>query len=231
MKVNNGGYIRPLSLPRISGYDRRAESFEKAVEDTKSYTADQLLLLARTASFFSEYRWFPQIEPPPDSHMTALLINVYTFSKVGEPLHKKAAWKKMGLEDIKTGRKYITHAIKLGLIESRRSSEDKRRELLLPTESLKNAVEQELHTFGELLRHFMWDLLDTPLPETGSATLLRGRGAVRADRTHTTGSIIQNRIGQLKQDAVRANYDSLPTATGRRAGIAKGSASKRTRKK
>jgi hypothetical protein len=94
-------------------------------------------------------RWFASLpDPPADRFLTLLLLDVYCSFIAGVPLNKKSAWTAMGVEDIKTGRKYITRAQELGLIAVHRSDKDKRKELLCPTDYLKLLIEVELNQFA-----------------------------------------------------------------------------------
>ena len=98
----------------------------------KTYNEIQKLLLAIAVKDLLQKGMVLPVVPTPDRPMSLLLVSVYSFFKSGVPLHKKAAWREMGVEDIKTGRKYIVRAEELGLIESKRSTEDRRMELLFP---------------------------------------------------------------------------------------------------
>jgi hypothetical protein len=122
----------------------------KALVEQKRLTNEQLLAVGLVARKFMNQKWFDYDGkwPTQDRFMTLLLLNVYLSSRADKPLHKKAAWKTMGVEDIKTGRKYIAEAERFGLIEAVQSSEDKRKELLRPTARLSALMERELRNFG-----------------------------------------------------------------------------------
>lgn len=110
--------------------------------------ASDLTVLAFEAVRWMGRSWFAHaINPAPDRFMALLLMSVYAFDGEKRPLHKKAAWKIMGVQEVKTGRKYISAAQEAGFIEVRQSAEDKRKELLFPTEQLKSIVEAELTDF------------------------------------------------------------------------------------
>ena len=79
------------------------------------------------------------LEPAPNHYMSLLLYSVYLAFRNGNPLYLKKAWFATGCNEIKTSRKYIEQAKKLGLIEITRSDQDKRRELLFPTNRLQRA--------------------------------------------------------------------------------------------
>lgn len=76
--------------------------------------------------------------------MAALLLRVYFFAEQGDPVSKKDAWKAIGIEDARTGRKYLSAAIGDGLLLATRSQHDKRKELLLPTKRLNDIIKDEL---------------------------------------------------------------------------------------
>jgi hypothetical protein len=91
------------------------------------------------------------IKPLPDIFMSRLLMSVYARSLQGDPLHKKAAISEMGVQDVKTGRKYLKLARRLGLIDERKSPLDRRKELLYPTSRLERNAEEELRRFSDVV--------------------------------------------------------------------------------
>lgn len=106
--------------------------------------------------------------------MAMLLMKIYLAEKDGKPLHKKAAWREMGVEDIKTGRKYIARAEEKGLLKVVRSKEDRRMELLLPTEKLQRQMDWEIGEFARMVRRLIYDLLEFPLADHCGPYLERG---------------------------------------------------------
>jgi DNA-binding MarR family transcriptional regulator len=137
------------------------------------YHDQQYALLAVEAVRLMSYVWFGTRAAAADRYMSALLMNVYAFSMIGKPLSKKGAWRQMGVQDIKTGRKYISGALKMGLIESVQSTEDQRMDLLYPTDRLRKLAEWRLRDFALHLRSLMYALLDYPLPGHGGPKILR----------------------------------------------------------
>lgn len=104
--------------------------------------------------------------PPPDRYMTMLILAVYSCDLAGKPLNKKAAWRQTGLDDIKTARRYIAEAQEERWIKVIQSPEDRRRELLIPTEKLRWHVVNELDHFGHEVRTLINAFLQFPLPKT-----------------------------------------------------------------
>jgi hypothetical protein len=99
--------------------------------------------------------WFgASMKPAPDRVLSLLMIKVYMCAQHGVPLSKKDAWQSIGIEDVRTGRKYISRAEQLGLLKVTRSKKDRRRELLLPSESLRLVMEHELETLKSDLRRY-----------------------------------------------------------------------------
>ncbi len=101
------------------------------------------LVLAKHALSVMERHWFAPTSPKRDQTMTRLLMNVYLCAHEGQPIHIKTAGQRLGVEDIKTARKYIFKAIELGLIRKERDKPDRRRFLLLPTELLNEEMADE----------------------------------------------------------------------------------------
>lgn len=142
--------------------------------DRTGYNTDQNLLLALEALQVMKRRWFVQsIKPAPDRFMSLLLLSVYAHAMFKMPLGKKSAGLEIEAQDVKTGRKYINQAMQMGLIEVKKSPNDKRLDLLHPTDILTQIVEYELKEFADDLRHFMFGLLDYPLAETDAPLLSR----------------------------------------------------------
>jgi hypothetical protein len=134
----------------------------------------QKMTLALRCIKFLERDWFEgALEPPADTHMARLLFSVYVFGVTGNALWKKIAWDQTGLADIKTARKYVAKAVEIGLVEVRQSKDDKRIELLYPTERLEELVEKELLYLFDEMREAMHHLLEGPLPDTGAPLLYR----------------------------------------------------------
>jgi hypothetical protein len=130
----------------------------------------------------TERTWLaPTVSPPPDHFMTRLLLSVYAAFIGAKPLYKKTAWMQTGLEDIKTGHKYIARAEQMGLIELARSTEDRRRELIYPTDKLQRLMEVELKRFASDIRLMAAELRETPdlprvsLAESFKPTLASGQ--------------------------------------------------------
>lgn len=102
------------------------------------------LLRGHAALALIERHWFAAILPKSDSQLARLVLRIYLAAAEGKPLHKKAAWNALGIQDVKTGRRYLAMAEDLGLIQFERSPDDQRRELLYPTQKLQQAIELEL---------------------------------------------------------------------------------------
>jgi hypothetical protein len=81
-------------------------------------------------------QWFRDLDPPPDIFLARLLMNVYGRSLERRPLQKKEAQDQIGVRDLKTQRRYIALAQQRGLIYTKRATEDKRKQLLFPTDDL-----------------------------------------------------------------------------------------------
>ncbi len=75
-------------------------------------------------------------------HMPLLLIGVYMHANA-KPLNKKMVASFIGVEDVKTARKYVSLGMEMGLIEVRRSPTDGRKELLFPTAKLRQFISEE----------------------------------------------------------------------------------------
>lgn len=136
-----------------------------------NYNEKQMTLLAMelTAVVVVADRWFraPPNETPPDRFMNLLLMHVYLFSMLGQPLGKKDAWRRMALGDIKTGRKYIARAHRQGFIEVYKSPNDRRVELLYPSAELRRQAEARLRMFASQIRNLLYFLMDFPLTDDG----------------------------------------------------------------
>jgi hypothetical protein len=125
-------------------------------------------------------RWLATLEPPPDRVMGVLLMHVVISAEQGCPMNKKDAWKSLGIEDVRTGRKYITRAQQLGFLEVTRSDKDRRKELLLPSPLLRRAMEQELQLLTDDLKMYSsnpviipdddWDPIDVENDVTAEIT-------------------------------------------------------------
>jgi hypothetical protein len=153
------------------GEERAAEKARIEKQKHKLNGVQYLMLAARLIKDF-DYPWFESAtNPRPDQHMVRLLFNTYFFEMFG-CISKKDAWQLIGVADIKTARKYVQRAEEAGLIESFRSDEDKRVELLAPTARLRDLVETELLLMSDRLRRLMGKLLKDGLPETGAPVLL-----------------------------------------------------------
>jgi hypothetical protein len=119
----------------------------KSSKRAGTFSDKQLAELAYDTLALMKRHWFAGlIEPPVDQHMAILLVAVYALLKRREPLHKKIAWTLIGVNDVKTGRKYIARAEKLGLIEVVRSPVDRRKELLYPTSRLEGIIVKEFQS-------------------------------------------------------------------------------------
>ena len=134
-----------------------------------TYDDRQNQMLALKAIHLMNREWFPMLTvPAPDRFLSLLLLSTYAYFKAGSPLHKKAAWKQMGLETIKTGRKYIAEAERLGLIKIIPSKDDRRRELLYPTDALIDVAGKALADFAAEVLTLM-DLLSSSSVSTTTA--------------------------------------------------------------
>jgi hypothetical protein len=147
---------------RASG---KLSDLKQSLRKMRTYDDRQFLALATFATRNLTREWFANLcAPPPDTIMSMLLLHVYAASKAGSPLHKKAVWKQIGLEDIKKGRKYVALAEEAGWIEIASSPDDQRRDLLLSTDTLNEVAEIELHNFGNELLQVTRDLFPTEFP-------------------------------------------------------------------
>ncbi|CAN0400830.1 unnamed protein product, partial [Phaeothamnion confervicola] len=89
-------------------------------------------------------RWFGgRFRPEVERYMISLLVSAITAQEAGTPLTKKAAVAAMGVEDVKTARKYVQLAEREGLLEASPSPDDKRKELLYPTPRLWELLHKE----------------------------------------------------------------------------------------
>jgi hypothetical protein len=129
---------------------------------------EKLLLAQGAKRLMGRVSFGTQLRPAPDHFMSLLLYSVYAAFQNGMPLNIKRAWTEMGVADIKTGRKYIERAEELGLIGTARSAQDKRMELLFPTDRLKQMMDAELHQFAVEIQ-----LLTIELRETDTAPITR----------------------------------------------------------
>ncbi|HEX2841384.1 hypothetical protein [Hyphomicrobium sp.] len=77
-------------------------------------------------------------------YLVPLLLSAYVAADEGNPINKKTASAAMGADDIKTARKYVVLAEKQGLLRSAPDEHDRRRELLYPTDALKQLLRLEL---------------------------------------------------------------------------------------
>jgi hypothetical protein len=126
----------PIPRPNMSKEQRNAAWARKSLSDLQRKW------------FAEENPYLATLDPRPDHAMTVLLLRTYEAFRSGKPLHKSAAWSHTSMGDIKTGRKYIAQAERLGLIKIERSNEDRRKELIQPTPILIKAVERELLIFA-----------------------------------------------------------------------------------
>jgi hypothetical protein len=111
-------------------------------------TSGDKLLLSMTLVYAARNRWFEKsIQPPPDRQIAILFFAIYFYAEMGLHLSKKQAWKSLEYADIKTARKHISNAEKLGLIRVMRSKKDKRVSLLAPTPRLEELIHSELLEF------------------------------------------------------------------------------------
>jgi DNA-binding MarR family transcriptional regulator len=119
-----------------------------------------MAMLAYGALRFLKRRWFyGLIEPTPDNHMAALLISVYhSTTFVNRPINRKGVWLEMGVQDLKTARKYMKRAEDLGLVIIEQSPTDGRMELLHPTAKLKALARKELELFGAEIYRSMYEI-------------------------------------------------------------------------
>jgi tetratricopeptide (TPR) repeat protein len=91
-----------------------------------------------------QHRWFGARFPQDGELAVArLVLGVYTASSRGELVHKKAAAAVMGVEDVRTARKYVALAEEEGLLTATPAPDDKRKEILQPTAALRRLVQQE----------------------------------------------------------------------------------------
>ena len=108
--------------------------------------------LLQTTVAIMNHDWFGSLVPVRhglfEVGMTLLLLNVYVAAKRGRPLAKRRACRLSRMDEFKTGPKYITAAIELGLLFERRSTVDKRQILLFPTEQLDRRIQGELRRFA-----------------------------------------------------------------------------------
>lgn len=103
-----------------------------------------ILFVSLTIDFL-EHPWLHNLGVERlDRNLILLLFKVYFCAKRGDPLHKKAAWKSLGMQDIKTWRKYLSQALKLGLIEVMSSAVDRRKQLLYPSKRVVQVIEREM---------------------------------------------------------------------------------------
>jgi hypothetical protein len=134
--------------------------------EVPTYNDQQKLMLAILAMHILSRDWvLPLTFPAPDRFMSKLILAVYSCALAGKPLTKRAAWRQTGLEDIKTARKYIAEAQEERWIKVVPSPEDRRRELLIPSEKLRWHVAYDLHHFGSEVRELINAFLQFPLPK------------------------------------------------------------------
>jgi DNA-binding MarR family transcriptional regulator len=110
-----------------------------------------------------ERQWFVgAIDPPPDMIMTRLLIRIYfAYTNHSAIPSKKEAATQIGVRDIKTARKYIADAVRRGYIEVVPSEDDRRVELLYPSELLMRVAESELRLVDNSIQ-FAMDTISRP---------------------------------------------------------------------
>jgi hypothetical protein len=134
--------------------------FDGLVSRTREpYNEAQMTMLAYGALRFLKRRWFyGLIEPTPDQYMAALLISVYHTANFGRPINRKGASIEMGVDDLKTARKYMKRAEELGLIVIQQSPTDKRMELLSPTAKLNAVARKELELFATEIFRSMFEI-------------------------------------------------------------------------
>jgi hypothetical protein len=131
----------------------------------RTFDEGEKFLLAQGAKrLMGRVSFKAQLDPAPDHFMSLLLYSVYIAFKNGNPLYIKRAWIEMGVTDIKTGRKYIERAKELGLIGIARSDQDKRRELLFPTDRLQEMMDIELRQFAIEVQWLTIELRETHTP-------------------------------------------------------------------
>ena len=112
------------------------------------------MALSLMSLHFMKRKWFFLDQQPPDIKMATFLMGIYFQAEQGDPLNKKEAWKYVGIEDARTGRKYISKAQRDGLLTVVRSEDDKRKELLLPSDKLKSRAEADLADLLGAVRYF-----------------------------------------------------------------------------
>jgi len=157
----------------------------------------QKLMLTILAMDILAWEWMlPLTYPPPDRFMTTLVLAVYSCDLSGKPLNKRAAWRQIGCEDIKTARKYIAKAQEKKWIKVVQSPVDRRNELLVPTEKLKWHVAHDLHHFGLQVCTRINALLQFALPNS-SETL----GLHRTKRDLSPERIIEAHLKYVDEQA------------------------------
>ena len=129
---------------------------------TAAESPEALLALA-------EHQWFGGIFSGEDElAVVRLLLRAYRANAAGQPIHKKAAAAALGVEDLRTARKYVDLVERHGLLTAIPDEKDKRKALLVPTERLRELVAREL----VLLRQSFRDKL--PITESEGTGLEEG---------------------------------------------------------
>lgn len=130
-------------------------------------------------------KWFERLFRPEEAkYVVPLLLEVYLAAELGEPLSKKTAMAAMGADDIKTARKYISMAERDGYLTASRAPEDRRRELLHPSDLLRDLIEAELRDVNAEVRAALEVPAQEPLvgPEDNPRHTHGGRAHSLKDR-------------------------------------------------
>lgn len=107
--------------------------------------ADRLLSLA-------EHQWFGGLfSGEGELAVVRLLLRAYQANTQGQPIHKKAAAAALGVEDVRTARKYVDLVERHGLLSAVADAKDKRKELLVPTARLTELIAREIEVIGSIV--------------------------------------------------------------------------------
>jgi DNA-binding MarR family transcriptional regulator len=137
-----------MSVPRNSS--RRAH---KAAASRK-------LFLAQKALTMSAWKWFDGagICRTCDEFdiMPRMLVGLYLAHKEGKQVSKSDLYRLMKVDRNTTGPSYMARAVERGLVTiEKRPAEDRRKDLVVPTESMLKLVEAELQRTARLLLYLI----------------------------------------------------------------------------